>query len=243
MRGLKTMNVTDELVKALADPKPLYALAGAGDLAAEKVKSASAKGPQALLADLSEQVTALATRVAAEAPDRFAKVTARLGDVPAGFDPKAAGDSLREAVGRPDVQALRDKAQTLALVQVGRVLEAAGKAVDTYDGLAERGRTVVDRYRGGDAGPVEESVTVIVEQVVPESEAPGSKNHEIKVESPIDEAVISEEPAAKVTAEAEPQPAARSAKPGPATGPGGSAGAARKTAPRKRAAGPRDAKA
>lgn len=234
------MNVTDELVKALADPKPLYALAGAGDLAAEKVKSASAKGPQALLADLSEQVTALATRVAAEAPDRFAKVTARLGEVPGGFDPKAAGDSLREAVGRPDVQALRDKAQTLALVQVGRVLEAAGKAVDTYDGLAERGRTVVDRYRGGDAGPAEESVTVIVEQVVPESEAPGATNHEIKVESPIDEAVISEEPVAKATAE--PQPASRSAKPGPATGPGGSAGAARKTAPRKRAAGPRGAK-
>ena len=236
------MNVTDELVKALADPKPLYALAGAGDLAAEKVKSASAKGPTALLADLSETVTSLATRVAAEAPDRFAKVTARLGevpgklgevpgklgDVPGGFDPKAAGESLRDAVGRPDVQALRDKAQTLALVQVGRVLEAAGKAVDTYDGLAERGRIVVDRYRGGEAERTPESVTVVVEQVVPETEVQDTLNHEIKVESEIDEAVITEEPAAK------PRPRAAKATPAAAS----PTGSARKTAtPRKRAAG------
>ena len=226
------MNVSDELVKALADPKPLYALAGAGDLAAEKVKSASAKGPQALLADLSGSVTSLATRVAAEAPDRFAKVTARLGEVPAAFDPKlvldpkAAGESLREAVGRPDVQALRDKAQTLALVQVGRVLEAAGKAVDTYDGLAERGRVVVDRYRGGEGPVAGESVTVVVEQVGPE-DAVDPNNHEIKVESEIDEAVLAEEPVVR------PQPQNRSAKSGPAEG------AARKTAPRKRAAGPK----
>ena len=253
MRGLKNMNVTDELVKALADPKPLYALAGAGDLAAEKVKSASAKGPQALLADLSGSVTSLATRVAAEAPDRLAKVTARLGEVPGRLgevpgafdpklvlDPKAAGETLREAVGRPDVQALRDKAQTLALVQVGRVLEAAGKAVDTYDGLAERGRTVVDRYRGSGSGPADESVIVVVEQVVPESETIDPQNHEIKVESEIDEAVIAEEPVFGAQAEArpEPQPRPRAAK---ATPKAAADDGAAKAAPRKRTAGPKGA--
>ena len=30
--------ITDEIRKTLGDPKPLYALAGAGDLAAEKLK-------------------------------------------------------------------------------------------------------------------------------------------------------------------------------------------------------------
>ncbi|HEV2640849.1 MAG TPA: hypothetical protein VGX23_37370 [Actinocrinis sp.] len=252
------MNVTDELVKALADPKPLYALAGAGDLAAQKVRSASAKGPQALLADLSESVTSLATRVAAEAPDRFAKVSAKLGevpsklgDVPGSFDPKivldprAASEQLREAVGRPDVQALRDRAQTIALVQVGRVLEAAGKAVDTYDGLAERGKVVVDRYRGGEAPAGEEAVTVVVEQVVPEDIDP--HNHEIRVESEIDEAVLAEEAFAQAPplADAEPAPApqaqARAAKPGPPPAGATSESAARKAAARKRAAGPKGA--
>jgi heparin binding hemagglutinin HbhA len=251
MRGLKSMNVSDELVKALADPKPLYALAGAGDLAAEKVKSASVRGPQAFLADLSDSVTSLATRVAAEAPDRFAKVTARLGEVPAAFDPKlvldpkAAGDTLREAVGRPDVQALRDKAQTIALIQVGRVLEAAGKAVDTYDGLAVRGRGVVDRYRGGETPGTEESVTVVVEQVVPD-DVLDRQNHEIKVESDIDEAVLAEESAAE--SQAQPQTPSQShpqdhsqphnGKPTPAD----AAAAARNSAPpRKRSTGPKGA--
>jgi len=238
------MNVSDELVKALADPKPLYALAGAGDLAAEKVKSASVRGPQAFLADLSESVTSLATRVAAEAPDRFAKVPAAF-DPKMVLDPKAAGDTLREAVGRPDVQALRDKAQTIALIQVGRVLEAAGKAVDTYDGLAVRGRGVVDRYRGGETPGTEESVTVVVEQVVPD-DVLDRQNHEIKVESDIDEAVLAEETAAESPTQPQPQPQSHSqnhsqphnGKPTPAD----AAAAARKSsAPRKRATGPKGA--
>src|ERR1700736_2693433 len=154
------MNVTDEIRKTLSDPKPFYALAGAGDLAAEKLRDAPT-----LLTEVAESVTTLATRIAAEAPDRIAKVQARLADVPtgldpravaAGFDPRAARDSLREAVGKADAQALRDKAQTLALVQVGRMLEAAGKAVETYDELASRGKIVVERYRGtGEGAPSE----------------------------------------------------------------------------------------
>jgi len=228
------MNVTDELIKAIADPKPLYALAGAGDLAAEKVKSASAKGAPALLNDLSETVTALASKVAAEAPDRLAKVTSKLGEVSGGFDPKvvldpkAVGGTIREAAGRPDVQALRDKAQTLALVQVGRVLEVAGKAVDTYDGLAERGRIVVDRYRG-DGERSAESVTVVVEQVIAEAEARAAQNHDIQVEADtVDEAVLADEPQEQV------KPAAPKASP--------SASAARKTTPRKRSTGTQGAK-
>src|SRR5258708_913738 len=146
------MSVTDEIRKTLSDPKPLYALAGAGDLAAEKLRDAPT-----LLTEVAETVTTLATKIAAEAPERIAKVQARLADVPGGldprsvvarFDPRTAADTIRGAVGKADTQALRDRAQTIALVQVGRVLEAAGKAVETYDGLAERGKIVVDRYRG-----------------------------------------------------------------------------------------------
>src|SRR5436305_12236234 len=68
-RGDLTMSyVTDEIRKTLTDPKPLYALAGAGDLAAEKLRDAPT-----LLAEAAGTVTTLATRLAAEAPERLAK--------------------------------------------------------------------------------------------------------------------------------------------------------------------------
>lgn len=184
------MSMNDEIRKTLSDPKPLYALAGAGDLAAEKLKDAPA-----FLNEVAESVTTLANRIAAEAPERLAAVRSMLGETQVNLgsvdprnidlknldprnldlknlDPRAARENLREAAGKVDVQALRDKAQTVALMQVGRALEVAGKAVETYDGLAERGKTVVGRYRGqgeSDSEPTEEHVTVIVEQVGPDA--------------------------------------------------------------------------
>ncbi|MBS2962313.1 hypothetical protein KGA66_04595 [Actinocrinis puniceicyclus] len=166
------MNVTDEIRRTLSDPKPLYALAGAGDLAAEKLRDAPL-----LLTEVAGTVTTLATRIATEAPERIAKAQARLAEVPTDprtvastLDPRAARESIRGVVGGVDTQALRDKAQSLALVQVGRVLEAAGKAVETYEGLAERGKTVVERYRGAALESAE--VTVVVEQVVVDEAEP-----------------------------------------------------------------------
>lgn len=158
------MTVTDELRKTLSDPKPLYALAGAGDLAAEKLKDAPA-----LAADAAQAVTTLAGRIATEAPERLAKVQALIAEVPAALDPKSARDTLRDSAEKVAPQALRERAQSIALAQVGRVLEAAGKAVETYDELAERGKAVVARYRGGDEKVVA-GVTVVVEQVVDEDE-------------------------------------------------------------------------
>src|SRR5260370_40645019 len=95
------MNVTEEIRKTLSDPKPFYALAGAGDLAAEKLRDAPT-----LLTEVAETVTTLATRIAAEAPDRIAKGQAKLADVPGGLDPRsgvttpdprAAAASIRQA--------------------------------------------------------------------------------------------------------------------------------------------------
>ena len=178
------MSMTTEIRRTLSDPKPLYALAGAGDLAASKLREAPA-----LLTEAAATVTTLANRIAAEAPEQIAKVQTRLAEVQtrlaevpgtlavdprsvvATLDPRTARESIRGAVAGVDTQALRDKAQTLALVQVGRVLEAAGKAVETYDELAERGKVVVERYRGAiDGAP--EDVTVVVEQVIVEEPAP-----------------------------------------------------------------------
>lgn len=215
------MTMTEEIRKTLTDPKPLYALAGAGDLAAEKLKDAPA-----LLTEVAGNVSVFANKIAAEAPERIAKVQARLSEVPgaikidprAVLDPKAARTQIRDAAAKADPQLLRDRAQSIALVQVGRMLEAAGKAVETYEGLAERGKTVVERYRG--ETPATE-VTVVVEQVTvdePEPVTPAEKPAPV-----VEDAVVEE------AAPASPEPpAASTAKPRKAT--------AAATTPRKRAA-------
>jgi hypothetical protein len=161
------MNASDEIRKTLSDPKPLYALVGAGDLAAEKLKDAPERLRDAptLLAEASATLTTIANKIATEAPERIAKLTTTVQD--------ATGKAVR-----PDTQALRGAAQTVALQQVGRLLEAAGKAVETYDELAERGKVIVDRYTGAQSTVPGESVgaddngpvKVVVEQVIDEDE-------------------------------------------------------------------------
>jgi hypothetical protein len=177
--------ITDEIRKTLSDPKPLYALAGAGDLAAEKLKDAPErlKDAPALIAEAGATLTTIANKIAAEAPERFAKASATVQGV--------ATKGLR-----PDTEALRGAAQTVALQQVGRLLEAAGKAVETYDELAERGKVVVGRYTGGADGVPGETadaeqgtVKVVVEQVLEDDEI---------TEAPVETA----EEAAQVFAEA-----------------------------------------
>ncbi|HTJ71559.1 MAG TPA: hypothetical protein VL551_28710 [Actinospica sp.] len=216
------MAITDEIRKTLSDPKPLYALAGAGDLAAEKLKDAPErlKDTPALIAEAGATLTTIANKIAAEAPERFAKASATVQDV--------ATKGLR-----PDTQALRGAAQTVALQQVGRLLEAAGKAVETYDELAERGKVVVGRYTGGVetvAGETVEDeapVKVVVEQVIEDDEIT-----EAPVETAEEAAQVFEEAAVAEEAEeaAKPQAARRTAASKPA---------AKKAAPRKRAAAPK----
>jgi hypothetical protein len=215
------MTVTEEIRKTLTDPKPLYALAGAGDLAAEKLKDAPA-----LLTEVAGTVTTLANKIAAEAPERLAKVQAKLSEVPgsikvdprAVLDPKAARTQLHDAVVKVDPQIVRDRVQSIALVQVGRVLEAAGKAVETYEGLAERGKIVVERYRG--ETPASE-VTVVVEQVSVEEPEPVVAAPEAPKAAPVVEDAEVKEPEAAAK---------------PAAAPRARKSTASATTPRKRAA-------
>jgi len=232
------MNVTDEIRKTLSDPKPLYALAGAGDLAAEKLKDAPERLRDAptLLAEAGATLTTIANKIAAEAPERLAKV----------------GSTVQGAAGkgRPDTQALRDRAQSVALQQVGRLLEAAGKAVETYDELAERGKVVIGRYTGaetvdGEAADTEGPVTVLVEQVTDEDElfdaVPETAADAAEVfdgETAAEAAEVFEEAAESETAAEAAQAftgeaaAESAAEPKPKAAP-------RKSTPRKRAAAPK----
>ena len=227
------MAITDDIRKTLSDPKPLYALAGAGDLAAEKLKDAPErfKDAPALLAEAGATLTTLANKIAAEAPEKIAKAGATVQGV--------ATKGLR-----PDTDALRATAQTVALQQVGRLLEAAGKAVETYDELAERGKPIVLRYSGGRSESAEgESVSgdegavkVVVEQVVEDDEL---------VEGPAESAAeaaevfIAAAEAEEAEEAAEAAESAADSEPGSPSRPATPKPAAKKAPPRKRPSAPK----
>lgn len=100
---------------------------------------------------------------------------------------------------------LREQATNVALQGVGIALEYAVRARETYDGLAERGKTVVERRRGpaGEQEQREEPETVTVERVAPVRE-PFTEPEEAKPASERKQA-----PAAEAKAEPKPEPKAR----------------------------------
>ncbi|MFD4535959.1 hypothetical protein ACFWNL_28320 [Kitasatospora sp. NPDC058397] len=132
------MPITDEIKKTLSDPTPLYAIAGAGDLAYEKLREVPGR-VEALTADrkgAQEKATARFQEAQTKLAEAQAKVTETVTTLPV------------------DLRTLQERAQGFALQQVGRAVELAVKAKETYDELAERGKVVVDRARpGAPAGP------------------------------------------------------------------------------------------
>jgi polyhydroxyalkanoate synthesis regulator phasin len=125
------MPITEDLRKTLSDPTPFYALAGAGDLAVEKLR----------------EVPEMAAAIAGDRRAAQEKATARLQE--AGARLTEAQAKVAESVSTlpTDLKSLQEKAQGLALQSVGRAAELAVKAREMYDELAERGKVVVDRQR------------------------------------------------------------------------------------------------
>lgn len=147
------MPIADEIKKTLSDPTPLYALAGAGDLAYEKLREVPAK-VEALAADRKGTQEKAAARLQ-EAQTRLveaqAKVTETVTTLPT------------------DLKVLQEKAQGFALQQVGRAAELAVKAKEVYDELAVRGKAVVDKGQGADEAqePAAEVTAVVVDSHEP----------------------------------------------------------------------------
>ncbi|MFI6846014.1 hypothetical protein OG535_17555 [Kitasatospora sp. NBC_00085] len=132
------MPITDEIKKTLSDPTPLYALAGAGDLAYEKLREVPGK-VEALAADrkgAQEKATARLQEAQSRLVEAQTKVADSVTTLPT------------------DLKILQEKAQSFALQQVGRAVELAVKAKEAYDELAERGKGVVDRGRPAESTPV-----------------------------------------------------------------------------------------
>jgi heparin binding hemagglutinin HbhA len=185
------MPITDDLRKTITDPTPLYAVAGTADLAAEKLR----------------EVPGLIATLRAEAPERIAKARE-------GADPKAVQDKVsarakevqtrfNEYIASIDVKQFRDSAQDFALQQVGRAAEAAVKARETYDELAERGRTVVNNWRGETAEQVED-IAVAIEPTAAPSTAAGNGTGAKTAPKPAAKKAPARKPAAKRTTSAKP---------------------------------------
>ncbi|MEY9887331.1 heparin binding hemagglutinin HbhA [Catenulispora sp. MAP12-49] len=212
------MNPVDSARKAVTttvtNPKPLYFAAGVGDAAVAALKDAPARLTDAG-SKAGEVATSVAGRVAGVAETVQSKIA--LGQLQG--DAKA----LRERISEPDLRAAREKAQTLLLMQVGRALEVAGKAVETYDGYSERGKAVVERVLAGrvtevevvavqetrsDDGTVRVESVVVIEEDEPKPAAAQPETAQAdapKTEAPKADA---EQPKAKGTA-----PAAKKAAP------------------------------
>jgi len=215
------MNLVDSARKTVTttvtNPKPLYFAAGVGDAAVSALKDAPA-----LLTEASSKAGEVATSVAGRVAGVAETVQSKIALGQLQDDAK----NLRGRIAEPDLRAAREKAQTLLLMQVGRALEVAGKAVETYDGYSERGKAVVERVLAGRVTEVE---------VVAVQETRGAE--QVRVES----VVVSEEDAPKTTAEpaeaAKPAAANTTAPKAAAEQPKPKATTAKKATPRRSANG------
>jgi heparin binding hemagglutinin HbhA len=159
------MAITDDIVKTLKDPTPLYALAGTADLAAEKLKEVPplieklrTEAPERIDKVRATDPKVVQEKVTAQAKDAQAKAQAKVGEVLGTIE--------------MDAKKLREAAQDFALQQIGRAAEYAVKAREAYDGLAERGKDAVRTWRGETADQVEDLAAVIEGGPEPTPEAP-----------------------------------------------------------------------
>ncbi|WP_448315560.1 hypothetical protein [Streptomyces sp. CO7] len=180
------MAITDDLRKTLSDPTPLYFAAGTADLALQQAR----------------KVPALVEQIRAEAPGRIEAVKAA--------DPEAVKEKavarvketttvvqakVTEVVSglEPDLKKLGETAQGLALRGVGRALEYAVKARETYERVAEHGEQAVRVWRGEAADGIVDAAAA----VEPRASRPASA--ETPVAQPPASAVPQDEPAQTTT--------------------------------------------
>jgi hypothetical protein len=101
------------------NPTPLFAVVGATDLAVERVRAAAASA------------SAVQSQVQSQFEARVSAVQADVEKLVNDFDPKA----------------IRTQAQEVPNKAAARALEVASKAEATYEDLAKRGKSLVDRVR------------------------------------------------------------------------------------------------
>ncbi|MEU3461648.1 hypothetical protein ABZ721_17105 [Streptomyces sp. NPDC006733] len=183
------MAITDDIVKTLKDPTPLYAVAGTADLAAEKlqrvpalIEKIRAEAPERIEKIRNTDPKVIQDRVAAQAKDAQTKVTEALGSVE--LDLKKIGESV----------------QDFALQGVGRAAEAAVKVQETYGTLAERGKGAVATWRGEVADEIEEIAVAVEPDPRPAAESTSAPTADASASAPAKKPVAKKTPAKKPAA-------------------------------------------
>jgi hypothetical protein len=183
------MAITDDLVKTLKDPTPLYAVAGTADLAAEKL----------------QRVPALIEKIRAEAPERFEKIRntdPKLLQDRVAAQAKDAQTKVTEALGSVelDLKKIGESVQDFALQGVGRAAEAAVKVQETYGTLAERGKGAVATWRGDVADEIEEIAVAVEPDPRPAAASTSAPTVDASASAPAKKPVAKKAPAKKPAA-------------------------------------------
>jgi len=156
------MAIKDDLRKTLTDPTPLYFAAGTAELAYQQAK----------------KVPGIVEQLRSEAPARFEsvrqtdpkdvqdKATTRAKEAQATLTAK-----VNEIVGTldADLKKFGESAQEFALRGVGYAAEAAVKARETYEKVAEHGEEAVKAWRGEAAEEINELAVAVEPEPADES--------------------------------------------------------------------------
>ncbi|MBB4892045.1 gas vesicle protein [Streptomyces olivoverticillatus] len=140
------MATTQDIRKAATDTA--FAAAGVADITAEKIGHLVAEAPSRFEQLRNTDPKALGEKVTQRAKETQATVTTKVTAFVGTLD--------------TDVKKLGQTAQEIALQGVGQAVTVAAKAGETFDKLAERGRTAVQNWRGEAAEELNE-IAVAVE--------------------------------------------------------------------------------
>lgn len=120
------MTVIEDIRKTVSQYPPVLAVVGVTDLAVARVRKAAEQVPT----------------YQAEVESRVTKAQEEVEKVFASLDPATVQAFVAKNLDRKHLQA---QAQQVPALAVARVLEVAGKVEGVYEGLATRGRQLVDR--------------------------------------------------------------------------------------------------
>lgn len=151
------MAISDDLRKNLADPTPLYFVAGTADLAARQAKKFADEAPERFEKVRQTDPKAVQEKVTSQAKEAQASLQAKFAEVIGSFD--------------TDLKKLGETAQDLALRGVGVAAEYAVKARETYEKVAEHGEQAVKQWRGEAAEEINEIAVAVEPDPEPKPES------------------------------------------------------------------------
>ncbi|MER5949700.1 hypothetical protein ABT127_26975 [Streptomyces sp. NPDC001904] len=187
------MAIKDDLRKTFSDPTPLYFAAGAAELTYQQAKKVPglveqlrAEAPARFEAVRNTDPKDVQEKATGRAKEAQATITAKVNEIVAGLD--------------TDLKKLGETAQEFALRGVGYAAEAAVKARETYEKVAEHGEETVRSWRGEAADEIVEIAGTVEpdpEPVVTEAPAAAAEKPAPAKKTTAKKATAKKAPAAK----------------------------------------------